>query len=47
MTIVDASAVVGRADVKHWDEDTEDLPPEGLFWRQTMDMSTRKLSVIS
>lgn len=33
--------------MKHWDEDTEDLPPEGLFWRQTMDMSTRKLSVIS
>ena len=45
MTVIDASSVVGGVDVRKWDEEKEELPPEGLWWRQKLDMTTRKLSV--
>ena len=46
MTVIDASAVVGSVEVKKWDEEREDSPPEGLWWRQKLDITTRKLSVL-
>ena len=45
MTVIDASAVVGSVEVRKWDEESADTPPEGLWWRQRLEMSTRKLSV--
>lgn len=44
MEIVDAMTVAGRADVVHWTEkDEEEM--KGLYWRQTFNYVTQKLSV--
>jgi hypothetical protein len=48
--IISAHTVAGHADVTHWEEmdDTQDADGiDGLFWRQTFDPSTNKLSVYS
>ena len=48
--IISAVTVAGSADVTYWDEndDSKDADGiDGLFWRQTFDPSTRKLSVRS
>lgn len=44
MEIVDAMTVAGRADVVHWTEKDED-EMKGLYWRQTFNFVTQKLSV--
>ena len=46
--IISAHAVAGHADVTHWEEmdDSQDSDGiDGLFWRQTYDPTTNKLSV--
>ena len=48
--IISAHTVAGHADVTHWEEmdDTKDAEGiDGLFWRQTFDPFTKKLSVSS
>jgi len=47
MAIIDAMTVNGRITPTQWDEsdDTVELGPEDLFWRQTFDCYTNKLSV--
>lgn len=47
--IISAHTVAGHADVTHWEEmdDSQDADGiDGLFWRQTFDPSTGKLSVL-
>jgi hypothetical protein len=46
--IISAHTVAGHADVTHWEEmdDAKDADGiDGLFWRQTFDPFTKKLSV--
>lgn len=46
--IISAHTVAGHADVTHWEEmdDSQDADGiDGLFWRQTYDPATNKLSV--
>lgn len=48
--IIDVQAVAGRANVVHWneDDDTQDANGiDGLYWRQTFDHVTSKLSVFT
>ena len=45
MMITDAMTVTDRAEVTHVQEDFNEAPAEGLYWRQSYDIMTKKLSV--
>lgn len=46
MQVIDAMSVNGSVSVRRWDEeDEEEEPPEGLFYRQTYDVIKDQLSV--
>ncbi|KZF25970.1 hypothetical protein L228DRAFT_2173 [Xylona heveae TC161] len=44
MEIIDAMTVAGKAPVVHWKESDEKEDLEGLYWRQTFNVSTNRLS---
>jgi len=49
MDIIEALTVENRVDVRRWEEKDDQgelLEPTQLFWRQTLDFSKNKLSVI-
>lgn len=43
--VINASAINGHATVFHWHEESNEALAPGLFWRQTFDAHTGKLSV--
>ena len=45
MEIIDAMTVSELASVEHYEETDESAPMVGLYWRQTFDFVTQKLSV--
>lgn len=49
MDVIEAQAIQSKANLEHWDEEADqDGPPNAdLYWRQTYDVSTRRLSVCS
>lgn len=44
MAVIDASTVLSRTPVSHWNEESESVPAPGLFWRQKYDVLTQTLS---
>lgn len=47
MEVMDAMTVTDKAEVAYVTEEYHEAPAEGLFWRQTFDFLTGKLSVRS
>jgi len=45
MVVMDAANIVRQANIKHWNERLGQTVPDGLYWRQTMDIPTGTLSV--
>jgi len=44
MEVLDVLTFAGKADVLHWDEESDTLNTK-LYWRQTMNRETNELSV--
>lgn len=45
MNITDAMTVTDKAEVTHVQEEFNEAPADGLYWRQTYNIMTKKLSV--
>ena len=45
MVVMDAANIFSKANIKHWNEGLAQTLPEGLYWRQDLDVLTGALSV--
>ena len=45
MEIIDATTVAVRALISHWKENGKSEELDGLYWRQRLDIMTKKLTV--
>jgi hypothetical protein len=47
MEIIHATTVAGRALIRRWQENDGSEELDGFFWRQRLDIMTKKLTVCS